>query len=266
MIKKILLLIILVIAAVFIAGKIGAIDFGSVPVLNSFFAQPTIKVVVIGMPSPEMALALNSDQYISAGIEYSNTIDPEATPAVVGLGPDEIGLETIKKTKADVFIVITEDNYTDCSFEVRNAIAEKAKSGTKIIIIGNACTSTKEDTTSIGWEGKSNALAQIMPVTLSGSNSLVNLSGRIVFNPNSEIVNNTLGQKNFVVTDVSVTKTTPKQGSIITATIEQENTQTQSSNPLAYAIVESSKQQKEKVIYYAYNPMKLAIEQGNGFQ
>ena len=70
-------LILIVILAIFIAGKLGWMDLSSIPVVGSLFPKPNIKVLVVGHASPAMETLLKSEDYRMAGIMYAGSFPQE---------------------------------------------------------------------------------------------------------------------------------------------------------------------------------------------
>ncbi|NYZ74663.1 hypothetical protein H0O03_00135 [Candidatus Micrarchaeota archaeon] len=143
-------IILLLILAVFIAGKFGLVDLSGVPVVGQLISQKQTKILVIGHLSPQMNDLLAGEEFALKGVTFIE-MDPEIIARVTTL------------SKYDIIIL---ENQRTCSYAAREKIADRVKAGGKLIVIGDACTRVPEDSTVFGWKIGIHTLADVMPVEI----------------------------------------------------------------------------------------------------
>jgi len=144
-------IILLLILALFIAGKFGLVDLSGVPVVGQLVSQKQTKILVIGHLSPQMNEILTSEDFTLKGVTVMPDMDPETIARFTTL------------SKYDIIIL---QNQRTCSYSAREKIADRVKAGGKLIVIGDACTRVPEDPTVFGWKIGIHTLADVMPVEI----------------------------------------------------------------------------------------------------
>jgi hypothetical protein len=241
-------LILILVIAVFAAGKLGLVNFSGIPVLDSLFPAQLIRIAIVGQDNPQMDNLISSAPFQSAGVVYSGSLDQSV----------------ISEGVLNNYNVVILYGEPACSLTARRAIADYVKGGGKLIVLQNACTLVPGDPSAYGWNAGVAALGDVMPVTagLVGNqpaqwtNSSVTGTLKIA-NQNSPIFN---GVFNFTFTS-TVTPVTPTGNSEIDAYTILPTTGTTPS-PILYTIVESngftSGLVLGKVLYFAYDPSILS--------
>ncbi len=141
-------LILILILAVFIAGKFGLVNLNSLPVIGSLFPAPYIKVVVFGHASQAMDTLLKSEDYRIAGITYLGSLP----------------INVVYPNQLNNYDIIILQGQKVCDRTARKAIADRVKGGAKLIVVGNACTEVSDDRNAIGWDVGIGSLGDVMPV------------------------------------------------------------------------------------------------------
>ncbi len=233
-------LILIVILAIFIAGKFGWIDLHSIPVIGGLFPAPYIKVVVIGRASPAMEALLKAEDYRIAGITYVGSLTQE----VVFPG-------TLNN-----FDIIILQGQTVCDRTARKVIADRVKGGAKLIIVRDACTRVNDDPNAIGWDIGIGSLGDVTPVKYGGVLAHER-TGRVsefatgrfkIVSPDHPIFN---GIVNYNFQDV-VTVVYPQANAEVLAYVDQYYGRPTA--PATYAIIESKGLLAGKTLYFAFDP------------
>ncbi|MGC9113671.1 MAG: hypothetical protein ACP5IG_01085 [Candidatus Micrarchaeia archaeon] len=230
--------ILLIILAVFIGAKFGLIPVQGIPILENLVGGATTKVAVVGHLSPEMNEILSSEQI--AVIKKVTTV-PDISPDDVGRG--------FSLKNYDVVIL---QGRRDCSFAAREKLADFVNGGGKLIVIGDACTTVREDPTVYGWKIGVHTLGDVMPVEI-GKLSRNFAEGRLrVYNWDHPIFNGLTGaqQRGYVDFSGDIVKVTPTKGEVLAAVDTGDSTQ------VYYGIIESKGLGLGKVIYFAFDPAK----------
>lgn len=238
--ESVIPLILILILGIFIAGKFGILNLGSLPVVGSLFGQPYIKVLVIGTPSTEMSQLFNAEDYRLAGITYAGNIKQDAIIAGT----------------LDSFDIIVLQQTPTCDRPARKTIADRVKAGGKLIVIGDACTHVTDDQNALGWEVGIGSLGDIMPVKYGGllfheatGSTTVTVSGKFkAIEVDHPIFN---GIKNFQFGG-EVTRVYPNPSSRVLAYIDQWGGKVTA--PSTYAIVESQGLLSGKTLYFTFDP------------
>jgi len=242
-------LILIAILAVFVAAKFGFVNCSSIPGLNMVCPTASINVLVIGNPSSGIDSALQSEDYRMQGIVYqSNIHQSEVYPGVLN----------------QVDIIVLQGEQT-CDRTARKVIADKVKSGGKMVVIQDACTKLHDDTTLVGWSTDIGNLGDVMPVQI-GSFTRENLpikktsvTGTFKIIP----INHPIfpsGQKNYEFSSY-VVKVLPS------STVDSEvlayiniGDEDSTTGETYFAMLESKSLLSGKVIYFAYDPGTLIKE------
>ena len=238
--ESVIPLILILILAIFIAGKFGILNLSSLPVVGSLFGAPYIKVLVIGTPSAQLEQMLQAEDFRVAGITYAGSIRQE----------------TIYPGTLDNFDIVILDNTRTCDRTVRKVVADKVKAGGKLIVIADACTTVNDDPNAVGWDIGIGTLGDVMPVKYGGilfheptGTTTSTVSGKfkaIAFD--NPIFN---GLKNFQFSG-PVTKVYPNPNSNVLAYID--NWGNRVTSPADFAIIESKGLLTGKVIYFSFYP------------
>ncbi|MFA5247408.1 MAG: hypothetical protein WC408_05970 [Candidatus Micrarchaeia archaeon] len=242
-------LILIAILAVFVAAKFGFVNCSSIPGLNMVCPTASINVLVIGNPSSGIDSALQSEDFRMQGIVYqSNIHQSEVYPGVLN----------------QVDIIVLQGEQT-CDRTARKVIADKVKSGGKMVVIQDACTKLHDDTTLVGWSTDIGNLGDVMPVQI-GSFTRENLpikktsvTGTFKIIP----INHPIfpsGQKNYEFSSY-VVKVLPS------STVDSEvlayiniGDEDSTTGETYFAMLESKSLLSGKVIYFAYDPGTLIKE------
>lgn len=233
-------LILIIILAVFIAGKFGLINLHAVPLVGGLFPAPFIKVVVIGSASPQLEYLLSTEVMRQTGITYAGSISQE----VVVPG-------SLKN-----FDLIILQGRTVCDRTARKTIADRVKSGGKLIVIGDACTRVNDDPNALGWDIGIGSLGDVMPVTYGGvlmhektGRSRLYADGKFkIIAPDHPMFN---GIVNFGFSG-TLTNVYPNANANVLAYVDTY--MGKPTSPATFAIVESSGLFTGKTIYYAFDP------------
>jgi hypothetical protein len=129
-------LILILILAVFVAGKFGLVDLHSVPLVGGLFPAPTIKVVCVGTCSNGVKDYLASAEARTSNIMFQGELSPRE-----GIFPGVL----------NNFDVVILQNEKYCDRTAREVIANKVRSGGKLIVVGDACTLVRDDRSILGW-------------------------------------------------------------------------------------------------------------------
>ncbi|MEW5955602.1 MAG: hypothetical protein AB1626_03645, partial [Candidatus Micrarchaeota archaeon] len=70
-------IILLLVLAIFIAGKFGLVDLSGVPIVGQLVSQKQTKILVIGHLSPQMNEILTGEDFTLKGITVMPDMDPE---------------------------------------------------------------------------------------------------------------------------------------------------------------------------------------------
>ena len=239
--ESVIPLVLIIILAVFIAGKFGLVDLSSMPVVGSLFPRPYIKVVVVGQESAALKTTLTAEDYRVAGINYVGSIRQEA----------------IVPGSLNSFDIMILQGSTICDRTARKVVADKVKAGGKLIIVGDACTRVTDDPNAVGWDIGIGSLGDVVPVTYGGvlfheatGESTVSIpSGKFkVIAPDHPIFN---GIKNFAFTGI-VTRALPSANSNPLAYIDTYFGRVTA--PATFGIVVSQGLLTGKTLYFSFDP------------
>jgi len=238
-------LILIVILAIFIAGKFGFVDLHSIPVVGTLFPAPSIKVAVVGKASPGVRQFLTMEQARQAGVNAVFDIKQEAVYPGTTLNNFDI-----------IILQAYQGDGIYCDRIARKAIAERVKAGGKLIIIGDACTRVHEDPAAVGWDVGIGLLGDVVPVIAGGVTK------------EKELIQSyyTEGKLKFVEPDHPIFSGIKQEyfsGTITEGIVPKSNAQPlafldvgggQVTAPAKFAIIESTGLIAGKVIYFAYDP------------
>jgi hypothetical protein len=236
-------LILIIILGIFVAGRMGIVDFSSLPVLNSIVPAPATKVGVVG--------------HLSGGLENFFTSEEFRVKGMV-LGA-ELKQEYLFAGTLDSFDIIVLQNQPVCDREARKTITDRVRAGAKLILIGDACTKVTQDSTAVGWDVGIDLLDKIVPVSAYGptheKSSFVprrDVTGKFTIIETSHPIFN--GIKNYEATFKEIWEPVPKPNQAkILALINTEGSSTVS--PTIYGIVENKGALfGGKVLYFGYDP------------
>ncbi len=239
--ESVIPLVLIVILAVFIAGKFGLVDLSSIPGVGGLFPKPYIKVVVIGHESEALRSVMTAEDFRVAGVNYIGSIPQEA----------------ITPGSLNSYDIIVLQGSTVCDRTARKVIADRVKAGGKLIVVGDACTRVTDDANAVGWDIGIGSLGDVIPVTYGGvlfhestGQSTVSVpSGKFkIIAPDHPIFN---GIKNFGFTGV-VTRVLPNANSNALAYIDTYFGRVTA--PATFAIVESQGLLTGKTLYYSFDP------------
>jgi hypothetical protein len=232
-------IILIIILAVFIAGKIGILDLHGIPVVGALFPAPSIKVAVVGHASPYLKEYLTTETYRVAGVQYVGDIPQEVIyPGVLN----------------NVDIIILE-NERYCDRTARKVIADAVKAGKKLIVVSDACIRVHDDDTVYGWDLGIGSLGDVMPVKPRGviAHERVPvepaLGGRFkIVSPEHPIFN---GVTNFDFTGPFF-QVVPTSNSEVLAFVTAYGGRPTA--PSTFAIVESKGMLMGKTLYFTFDP------------
>lgn len=233
-------LILIIILAVFIAGNFGIINFSDVPVLKDIFGGKTIKVTVIGRPSPQLVNQLTSKDSREAGIWYAGS----------GLRQEILTTGTLKS-----FDVVILQGQPVCDRTARRVISDWVKGGGRLLIIGDACTRVTDDPAALGWD-VGGLLGDVVPAKIGGVTHTAEpirrgcTSGQFRFAEYDHPIGAGIKEFQFSGTTIEVYPTA--NGRIISY-IDCSDT-SRASLATTPAILENSGLFGGKVIYLAYDP------------
>jgi|GEM_PF-667085 len=244
-------LVLIVILAVFIAGKLGVVDFSEVPVLNSVFPAPKTVVAVVGRSSATMRDLMASEDFRALGVYFAGDIDQKV------VYPGALRNFDIVMAMGDPF----------CDRVARKVIADRVKAGGKLIVIGDACTRVNDDRSAVGWDIGIGSLGDVMPVKIGGVSHELDpwvtapVTGKLkIVEVDHPMFN---GVKNFQFNSVITGITVPTTNSNILAYVDSSSIGIPT-RPALFAIIESRGLLAGKVIYYAYDPSTMAQFQQTG--
>ncbi len=199
-----------------------------------------IKIGVVGKASNELRTMLDSEVFRVQGIRYAGYIPQEV------LYPEAI----------DNFDIVIVQGTKICDRTAREVIADKVKSGGKMILVGDSCTRVTDDPDLFGWNISIGTLGEIVPAKINESTNKgeplirTNITGKYqAIDPDHPIF---AGIKNFGFNGNFV-EAYPTANANVLALI-QESTMLRFPLPAQYAILESKNPQKGKVLYLAYEP------------
>lgn len=235
-------IILIIVLAIFIAGKIGLVDLHGIPVVGSLFPAPTIKIGVVGKISPYLKEYLIAEDFRQAGVNYISDIPQEVIyPGVL-----------------DQFDIIILQGEKYCDRTARKVIADAVKAGKKLIVVGDACTKVHDDETVRGWEIGIGSLGDVMPVSYAGVMGGELVPSRIEAYPGGRFkcIDRghpicPAGQLNFDFTG-ALMQVIPKTNSEPIAMVTSFGGVPTA--PATYAIIESKGLLMGKTMYFAYDP------------
>ena len=246
-------LILIAILAVFVAAKFNFIDCSNIPGLSLVCPAPQVKIGVVGHASLNMANLLQAEDFRIAGIQYLGDLDQTAIyPGVL-----------------NQFDIIMLQGEQICDRTARKVIADKVKSGGKLIVVADACTKVHDDNTVVGWDVGIGTLGDIMPVIVGGVTHEYEPVRRTSITGKFKIVvvDHPIfprGQKNFQFSG-SVVKVIPN-GRVDNNILAYVDTSSQQvTDPAVFAIVESKSLLAGKVMYFAFDPGNLEYSSRNMF-
>lgn len=233
-------IILIIILAIFIAGKFGWIDLHSLPIIGGLFPAPYLKVIVIGRASPAMDYLLKAEDYRIAGIAYAGSINQEVV---------------VPGTLNNFDIIILQGNAV-CDRTARKTIADRVKNGGKLIVVGNACTRVSDDPNAVGWDIGIGLLGDVMPVRFGGvlmhektGRERIFADGKFkIVAPDHPVFN---GITNFGFTG-ELTNVFPNANSDVLAYVDTY--MGRPTSPATFAIVESKGFLAGKTVYFAFDP------------
>lgn len=231
-------IILLIVLAVFIGAKFGLIPVQGIPILENIVGGTKTSVGVIGHLSPEMSSILTSEDF--SAIKKITVIDD--------ISPDDVARGLPLKN----FDMVILQGRRDCSYSAREKIADFVNGGGKLIVIGDSCTTVRDDPTVFGWKIGVHTMGDIMPVEI-GKPRRTFAEGRLkVYNWEHPIFNGLTGpqQKGYVDFSGDVVQVTPTKGEVIAAVDTGDVSQ------VFYGVVESKSLGLGKVIYFAFDPAK----------
>lgn len=238
-------LILIVILAVFIAGKLGVVDFSEVPVLNSIFPAPKTVVAVVGRSSPTMRDLMASEDFRVAGIYFAGDIDQKV------VYPGALKNFDIVIAMGDPF----------CDRTARKVMADRVKAGGKLMVIGDACTRVNDDRAAVGWDIGIGSLGDVMPVKIGGVSKELDpwvtapVTGKLkIVDVDHPMFN---GVKNFQFNSVITGITVPTTNANILAYVDSSSIGIPT-RPSLFAIIESRGLLTGKVVYFSYDPSTMA--------
>ncbi|MFH1779737.1 MAG: hypothetical protein ABH803_01160 [Candidatus Micrarchaeota archaeon] len=239
-------LILIVVLGLFIAARFGYLDLSGVPLIGSLVPSSSVDIAVIGNPSQVLVNELRSRDATLAGIKYMGHLPQEA---VVGSALDKYDL-----------IILQGEVY--CDRTAREAIRNAVQGGTKLLVVGNACTRVHNDKTVYGWDF---VLKDVIPVKLS------NIQAHEPVGPESITVNGKLtivSQDHQMFMGIlnprfsgTVTSVYPAANADILALVSEYGSSPV--GPSEFAIMESKGLLSGKTMYFAFDPGTM-IAEGNG--
>ncbi len=233
-------LILIVVLAIFVAAKFGFIDVSGIPVLNQIIPAPVMKVAVVGRASPELKKMLEAEDFRVTGVYYSGDLKQEILyPGVL-----------------NNFDIVILENTATCDRTARRVIADKVKSGGKLIIIGDACTRVTDDPNALGWDVGIGTMGDIVPATIGGVTHEREPIRRIGVNGKFKVIDQFHpifnGIKNFGFQG-DIVQVYPKSNAEVLAYVDLSPSG-KVTEPAMFAIAESKSLIGGKVMYLAYNP------------
>jgi hypothetical protein len=244
-------LILIVILAIFIAGKLGWMDLSSIPLVGSLFPKPNIKVLVVGHASPAMETLLKSEDYRLAGIMYAGSF------------PQEYIVPGVLKN----FDIIIIQGSQVCDRPARKEITDKTKSGGKLMVVGDACTRVTDDPNAAGWDVGIGTLGDVIPVEYGGvmfhektGRTQLFADGKFRIVAPDHPMFNGITNYGFYGTLTSVR---PTSTSDVLAYVDTYGGKITA--PATFAIVESKGFLAGKTLYFAFDPANMDISSRNMF-
>ncbi len=233
-------LVLIAILAIFVAAKFGFIDVSGVPLLSAIVPAPVIKIGVVGRASSDVKAMLETEVFRVQGIRYAGDIPQEVLyPGVL-----------------DNFDIVIVQGTQICDRTAREVIADKVKSGGKMVLVGDSCTRVTDDPNAVGWDVGIGTLGDVVPVLVGGPTHerepirRTGVSGKFkVIDVNHPIFN---GIKNFGFNG-NLVEVYPKTNANVLAFID-ESASGRVTLPAQYAILESKGLLSGKVVYLAYDP------------
>ncbi len=236
-------LILIIILAVFIAGKFGFVDLHAIPVIGGLFPAPSIKVAVIGKASPGLREFLTTETYRVAGVNPVFDLKQES------LYPGTLNNFDI------IILQAYQGDGVYCDRTARKVIADRVKAGGKLVIVGDACTRVHEDPAAVGWEVGIGLLGDVVPVIVGGVTKEKELIQPYYAEGKFKIVavDHPLfsGIKQFYFSG-TVTDVVPKGNAQVLAFLDVGGGQVTA--PAKYAIIESTGLLAGKVMFFAFDP------------
>lgn len=240
-------LILILILAVFVAGKFGLVDLHSVPLVGGLFPAPTIKVVCIG--------------HCSSGVnEYLASAE-----AKVGniMFQGELSQDMLYPGVLNNFDVVILQNEKYCDRTARDAIANKVRSGGKLIVVGDACTLVHDDNSVLGWGF---LMQDVVPAIVGGPTTQRDVTKRRFANGDFKIIDQghpifgggVPGIKNFRF-NADVVDVIPNSNAKILAVVSDS---TSSSTGKSFFAMLESGGLFGKTIYFSYDPGVFGKENG----
>ncbi|MCX6767951.1 MAG: hypothetical protein NTY90_04475 [Candidatus Micrarchaeota archaeon] len=237
-------LILIIILAVFLAGKFGFLNLSAVPVVGSLFPAASIKVAIVGKASPELKAMLTLEEARTRGIVLADW----------NMKQESIYPGTLNNI--DVIILQAyQGEGIYCDRTARQAITERVKAGGKLIVIGDACTRVHEDPAAVGWEVGIGLLGDVMPVTVGGVTKDKQLiqtypsEGKLkIVSVDHPLFN---GITNFYFSG-AMTDVVPKSNAGVLAYLDVGSSQVTA--PAKFAIIESTGLLTGKTMYFSFDP------------
>ena len=236
-------LVLIIILAIFIAGKFGFVDLHAIPVAGSLFPASSIKIAVVGHASPELRAYLSTEEYRQAGVNPVFDLKQE------NLYPGTLNNYDI------VILQAYQGDGVYCDRTARKVISDKIKAGGKLMVIGDACTRVHEDPAAVGWEVGVGLMGDVMPVQVGGVTK------------EKELIQPYYAEGKFKITAIDspifsgitqfyfsgpVLQAIPKSNAQVLAFLDVGGGQVTA--PAQLAIVESTGMLAGKVIYFAFDP------------
>ncbi|MEK6842911.1 MAG: ThuA domain-containing protein [Candidatus Micrarchaeota archaeon] len=233
-------LILIIILAVFIAGNFGLVNFGDVPVLGSIFGGKSIKVTVIGKPTPGLINHLTSKDARDGQIWYAGN----------GLRQELLTEGNLKQ-----FDVVILQGQPVCDRNARKIITNWVKGGGKLIVIGDACTRVDGDPAAFGWD-IGGLLGEVIPAKIGGVTSEKEPIKYGCSSGTYRIIEFghpiTAGIKDYQFSGRTI-EVYPTSNSKVLTAVDCSDT-SRGNMPTTYGILESSGLFSGKTVYFSYDP------------
>ncbi len=233
-------IVLIAVLAIFVAAKFGWIDVSGVPLLNMLVPAPVIKVGVVGRASSDVRGMLETEVFRVQGIRYAGDIPQEVLyPGVL-----------------DNFDIVIVQGTQVCDRTAREVLADKVKSGGKLILVGDSCTRVTDDPNAVGWDVGIGTLGDIVPAMVGGPTHerepvrRSGVSGKFKIIAFDHPIFN--GIKNFGFNG-NLVEVYPKANANVLAFID-ESASGKVTLPAEYAILETKSLLSGKVLYLAYDP------------
>jgi len=239
-------ILLIIILAIFVAGKFGVINFSDVPVLKSVFPAPEIKVAAVGHISTGLKQYFDSEEFQQKRIVFTGEFaQSELYGGVLN--------------NVDVIILMNEPT---CDRTAREIIAKRVKDGAKLILIGDACTRVTGDESVYGWELGIDLLGNIVPVTAGSPYQREQSPARkyvatgkfkIIADPTNPIFSAIKNQEyNGALPGAAIFEVLPKADSKVLVLLNPSGT-TETVVP-SYRMMIESNYFLGKTMYFAYDP------------